>query len=204
MAARQAFRKIESRNWIAQVHEVGVLSQQAVGLGRTVGCARLISCDHGRVEGGVVAQTAARVVAGHADCAPSHVKSLEPGNEGRRIPADANGRVRVAAARGSNVVGIMAGRAGLWVNFIRGPGHGDVVQGIPGLVALQYRQPGQEAVSRMAARTAAAFAFVDGHLVVGMLAQLPLLKACMAQWFTVADRADVGGDVAPGVKTCQT
>ena len=49
----------------------------------------------------------------------------------------------------------------------------------------------------MAARAAAILALVDGHLVVCVSTQLPLLEASVTERLPVADGADVGGDAAP-------
>ncbi len=83
------------------------------------------------------------------------------------------------------------------MSLVGRPSHIDAVQRIAWLVAQQNRQPGQEAVAGVAARAVAAVALVDGQLVVGVAAELPLLEAGVAQRLAVADRANVGSETRP-------
>ena len=113
--------------------------------------------------------------------------------------------VGVVPCRGSDVVRIVAGGAGLGMDLVLRPGNGDVRSGISiGVVIQQDRQPGQKPVARVAARAVPALSLVDGQFVVGVAAQLPLLEARMAKRLSVADGTSVRRNIDPGVEPGHT
>ena len=208
------------------VDEVGVLSHHDIRLCGAVRYPAGVFVGNGLGPGVVVPQAPPRVVAGHADRPPADAVGREPGDQRRRVAADPHRGIRADAGRRPVRVRVVAGGAGLGVDLVRGPRGGalvviragqtvvgpahaetrpgvvaveDVVERVPRLFAGQHREPGEEAVPRVAARAAAVLALVDGQLVVGVRAQLPLLEASVAERLPVADAADVGGDADPRV-----
>ncbi len=88
----------------------------------------------GHAEVGVVAQAAAAVVAGHADARRARRRWRRSRRHQRRgVAVDADRRVggRVAGGRADRVR-VVAGHAGLGMDLVRGPRHGDRGRGAEG------------------------------------------------------------------------